>query len=192
MEPSQRAQKLAFDATNSLLLLIDVQERFEKAIPAISADQPCGKNCRLLLKAAALLHVPRLITEQYPSGLGATLPHLLEVAPEVTRFGKMHFSCVDDAVIFQALQRHQRPHVIICGIEAHVCVLTTVVDLLARGFNVTVAGDALASRQEQHVPFAINAMRDCGAVVVPTETIIMRWQRQAGIGCFKELAQLIR
>jgi Isochorismatase family len=184
--------KLAFDANNSLLLLIDVQERFEKVIPAISAEQPCGKNCRILLQSAGLLNLPRMITEQYPSGLGATLPHLLEVAPEVTRYGKMHFSCVDDAVIFQALQRHQRPHIIVCGIEAHVCVLTTVVDLCARGFHVTVAGDALASRQASHVPFAINAMRDCGAVVVPSETIVMRWQRQAGVGCFKALSQLIR
>jgi nicotinamidase-related amidase len=180
------------DAASSVLLIIDVQERFQQVVPAIAADQPVGRNCAILLQAAGLLGIPRLISEQYPAGLGATVPHLLAVAEGVQRLPKMHFSCAEDPALANAIDRLGRRQVVLAGIESHVCVLTTAADLLQRGYAVTVAGDAIASRDAAHVPLAINAMRDLGALVVPTETIAMRWQRQAGVGCFKAIAKLIR
>lgn len=181
---------LAADA--SALLVIDVQERFLKAVPAIAADQPCGRNCRILLQTAGLLGIPRLISEQYPAGLGPTLPHLVEAAPEVPRLGKMHFSCAEDPGLAAAIDRLGRRQIVIAGIEAHVCVLTTAADLLARGYRVVIAGDAIASRDPSHVVMAIAAARDLGALVLPCETIAMRWQRQAGVGSFKAISHLIR
>lgn len=179
-------------AAASALLVIDVQERFLKAVPTIAADQPCGRNCRILLQAAGLLAIPRLISEQYPSGLGPTLPHLVEAAPGVPRLGKMHFSCVEDPGLASAIDGLGRRQVVLAGIEAHVCVLTTAADLAARGYQVVLAGDAVASRDPTHVPMAIAAARDLGVLVLPTETIVMRWQRQAGGGAFKAISQLIR
>ena len=184
--------RLDLDAAASALLVIDVQERFLKAVPAIAADQPCGRNCRILLQVAGWMAIPRLISEQYPSGLGTTVPHLLEVAPEVPRLPKMHFSAAEDPTLADAIDRLGRRQLVLAGIEAHVCVLTTAADLVARGFAVVIAGDAIASRDPTHVPMAINALRDLGVLVLPTETIVMRWQRQAGVGHFKAIAQLIR
>ncbi len=183
---------LALEASTSALILIDVQERFLSVVPAIAADQSCGRNCRLLLEAAQLLQIPRLITEQYPKGLGTTLPYLSDVAADVPRMAKMHFSCVDEPQVQQAIDQFGRRHIVICGIEAHVCVLTTVADLLQRGYHVVVAGDAIASRNPDHVTMAIAAMRDLGALVLPCETIVMRWKRRAGDALFKSLSQLIR
>jgi nicotinamidase-related amidase len=161
-------------------------------VPAIAAEQSVGRNCRILLEAAGLLHIPRLISEQYPKGLGSTLPHLVAVAGEVPRFAKMHFSCVEDPDLKNALELSGRRQMVLCGIEAHVCVLTTVADLCQHGYQVVVAGDAIMSRNPDHVGMATTAMRDLGALVLPTESIVMRWQRRAGDGCFKALSQLIR
>jgi nicotinamidase-related amidase len=182
----------SLDTASSALLIIDVQERFLKAVPGIAADQPIGRNCGILLQAAGLLGVPRLISEQYPAGLGPTVSHLAAVADGVPRLAKMHFSCLDDPEIAAMLDRLGRRHLVLAGIESHVCVLTTAADLRQRGYEVTVAGDAIGSRDPAHVPLAIAAMRDLGVLVVPSETIAMRWQRQAGVGAFKAIAHLIR
>ncbi len=174
------------------LLLIDMQERFLAAIPAMAEDQPCGRNCRILLAAAALLGVPTTISEQYPQGLGPTVGFLTAAHPAAPRLAKLHFSCGDDAALMDHLEAGGRRQLVLCGIEAQVCVLHTAADLIARGYAVVVAGDAVASRNPAHVPMALAAARDLGALVVPTESIVMRLQRQAGSGHFKALAQLIR
>jgi nicotinamidase-related amidase len=184
----------SFDLTpaTTSLLVIDLQERFLAAIPAIAQDQPCGRNCRMLLAAARLLGVPATISEQYPKGLGATLPWLVEAYPEATRLAKMHFSCAGDSALQAHLDRLARPRVVLCGIEAQVCVLHTAADLVARGYSVVIAGDAVASRNPAHVPMALDAARDLGVLVVPAEAVAMRLQREAGVGCFKALTQLIK
>ena len=184
--------KLDLDAASSALLVIDVQERFLKVVPAIAADQSVGRNCRILLQAAGLLQIPRLLSEQYPAGLGPTLAHIIEAAPDVPRLAKMHFSCAEDPALTLAIDQLGRQQFVLAGIEAHVCVLTTAADMMSRGYQVVIAGDAIASREPNHVTMAIAALRDLGALILPTETIVMRWQRQAGVGCFKALAQLIR
>ena len=184
--------RLDLDAASSALLVIDVQERFLKVVPAIAGDQVVGRNCRILLQAAGLLQIPRLLSEQYPAGLGPTLAHIIEAAPDVPRLAKMHFSCAEDPALALAIDQLGRQQFVLAGIEAHVCVLTTAADLMSRGYQVVIAGDAIASREPSHVTMAIAALRDLGALVLPTETIVMRWQRQAGVGCFKALAQLIR
>jgi nicotinamidase-related amidase len=177
---------------DSAVLLIDVQERFLPAIPGIAPDQACGRACRVLLEGANLLRVPVTISEQYPAGLGPTLPHLLAAAPAARRLAKTHFSCVDDPSFADHLARDGRRHVVVAGIEAHVCVLATVADLLAGGFAVIVADDAVASRSPAHRSTALAAMRDLGALVAPVESILFRLQRQAGTGCFKALSALVR
>ena len=181
-----------FDLTisNSTVLLIDLQERFVPVIPSIAADQSVGRHARMLRDGAALLHVPIVISEQYPKGLGPTLPHL--VTPEATVLAKTHFSCVEDPALKTHLAETQRTHVIIAGIEAHVCVLATVADLIASGRWVVVAADAVASRDPAHAALALEAMRSLGALTLPVESILFRLQRQAGVGAFKALSALVR
>ncbi len=183
--------RFALTPASSALLVIDVQERFLPAIPAIGADAPSGLALAALVAGAQLLNVPTLISEQYPKGLGATLPHVLPV-PSPQRHAKTHFSCLDDAALAAAIAGLHRQHVVVCGIEAHVCVLATVADLLANGADVVVAADAVASRKEAHRDHALAAMRDLGALVLPVESILFRWQRQAGVGVFKTLSALVK
>lgn len=179
-------------AADTSVLLIDVQERFLPAIPDIAPDRECGRTCGILLAGATLLGVPVTISEQYPKGLGQTLPHLLAAAPQATRLDKTHFSCGDDAALAGHLARQNRRHVVVAGIEAHVCVLATVADLLAAGHVVIVAADAVASRRAANRDAALTAMRDLGALALPTESILFRLQRQAGVGCFKALSALVK
>ncbi len=181
-----------FTPATSALLLIDVQERFLGAIPSIAAESSVGQACRILLEGAALLGVPTVISEQYPKGLGATLPHLVAAAPTAPRLAKTHFSVVEDEALMATLDRLDRGTVVLAGIEAHVCVLATCADLLARGRRVVVAADAIDSRLAGHRDLAIQAMRDLGALVLPVESILFRWQRQAGVGAFKAIAALVR
>jgi len=176
----------------SSILLIDVQERFLPSIPAIGPDQDTGRACRILLEGAVLLGVPVTISEQYPKGLGPTLPHLLAAAPNAMRLEKAHFSCVDDPRLAAHLDQQNRRTVVVAGIEAHVCVLSTVVDLRSRKFDVVVAADAVASRNPASRDHAYATMRQCGALVVPVESILFRLQRQAGIGCFKQISALVK
>jgi nicotinamidase-related amidase len=151
-----------------------------------------GRNCQRLLSGAGLLALPVLISEQYPKGLGATLPYLRAAAPTATVLAKTHFSCADDEAMRAQLAAVDRDWIIVAGIEAHVCVLATVDDLLRRGWRVAVVADAVASRDAAHVEHAIATMRQLGALVTPLESILFRLQRQAGIGNFKELSSLLR
>ncbi len=179
-------------AHNSALLVIDIQEAFLPIIPQIQESAACGKNASILIQGAKLLDIPITISEQYAKGLGHTLSYLSDLAPQAQVFDKKHFSCSDDQALKQHFADSQKDNIIICGIEAHICVLSTAADLINHGYNVIIAGDACASRNELNKDMALDALRSLGAVVVPTESIVMRLQRQAGHGCFKELSKLIR
>jgi nicotinamidase-related amidase len=174
-------------------LVIDVQERFLTAVPSIAADQPVGRRLHQLLAGLRLLHIPLLLSEQYPQGLGATLPAISAAAGDGHAVAaKTHFSCIDDPALKQRFADMPHSHVIVAGIEAHVCVLGTVADLIAHGKWVVVAADAVASRDAQHTAWALEAMASLGALVLPVESILFRLQRQAGVGAFKQLSALVK
>jgi nicotinamidase-related amidase len=177
---------------NSALMLIDVQERFLAAIPSIAPDRPVGRNCRILAESARALGAAVLVSEQYPKGLGPTLPHLVDVLGEASRRAKSHFSCCGDPDLAAAIVAIHRPWWILCGVEAHVCVLATAADLIARGHQVVVVGDAVDSRREDCRSMALAAARDLGALVLPTETVLFRWLRVAQGDAFKRVSALVR
>lgn len=177
-------------AADSALLVIDVQERFAAAIPSIGADAPVGRNCRILAESAAILGVRTLCTEQYPKGLGSTLPHLAAHLPAA--LPKTHFSCCGDPAVLAAIDAARARTWILCGIEAHVCVLATAADLLARGHRVMIAGDAVDSRSAASRELALAASRDLGALVLPVESIVFRWLREARGDAFKRISALVR
>jgi len=174
------------------LLVIDMQERFRTIIPAIEADGACGSMCGKLLRGMGILDVPVLFSEQSPDKLGPTLPHLRECATDAPVLHKSAFSCCDDRAMVETLQDDSREWLVLCGIEAQVCVLATVDDLLRRGWNVVVAADAVASRNERHCDWALAAMRQIGALTLPCESILFRLQRDAGNEGFRELSKLIK
>lgn len=180
------------DPLATQLLIIDMQEKFVPSIPAIAGDQSCGRAVHILTESCRHLELPMVISEQYPQGLGGTLPWITALCPNAVKADKTHFSCCDDAAMMALIHRQARRTIIVCGIEAHVCVLATVTDLLARGYDVVVAGDAVASRKVEHRDLAIAAMRELGALVIPVESIVFRLLRQSGTPQFKYISKLVR
>ena len=134
---------MLLDADRSLLLLVDAQTRLA---PAIHGADACIRRCRLLIEGARRLAVPVRAVEQYPAGLGPTVPELAVLLDPAEIHAKRHFSCAGEPKIVAALEALSRPTVVICGMEAHVCVLQSALGLKALGFAVAVVADAVASR----------------------------------------------
>lgn len=174
---------------NCQLLVVDIQDRF---MPAMSDVDNLVRNCKTLMKAADILKLPISITEQYPQGLGHTIPEIKNQALECDVFAKVHFSCSADDVILAHLGQHNRNQVVICGIEAHVCVLQTALGLKENGFDVFVVADAITSRKPDSVRQAIERLRDNGISLVNTEMAIFEWLEVAGSDEFRQVSKLIR
>jgi nicotinamidase-related amidase len=178
--------------SSTALLIVDVQERL---FPAMDADhrEEVMKNIKVLGTAARRLGLPIVLTEQYPKGLGHTLPEvraLLGAAAEP--IAKVHFSCLAAEPVRSRLVQTGARAVLLAGIEAHVCVLLTARDLLEEGYGVYVAADAVTSRTQANWRLAMNQLRQLGAVVTATETALFELLGQAGTDEFRELSQLIK
>jgi nicotinamidase-related amidase len=169
------------------LLVIDVQEKLLPKIPG--ADQ-LVRNIAFLLDAAKLLGMPAQATEQYPRGLGATVPELagrLPVRPDKVAFS----SCAVPAVV-EAFRRAARPKVVLAGIETHVCVLHTALDLLALDFRVYLAVDAIGARYRIDHDTALRRLEQAGAVLTTSEGCAFEWVGGAGHPRFKEISRLVQ
>lgn len=183
---------MLIDSGKCSLLLIDVQERL---LPAMAAADEVVSRCGILLKAAKVLGVPVNVSEQYPKGLGHTVPALAAEIGNAPIFEKSAFSCWrDDAIKAHLIGHHEhgRPQVIVAGIEAHVCVLQTAIDLAQAGFAVFAVADAVSSRAESSVALALARMRHAGVETVNTEMTVFELLGRAGTPAFKELSALIR
>jgi nicotinamidase-related amidase len=149
------------------------------------------RNAGILLQAARLLEVPALYTEQYPKGLGPTRPELLEWLDPATRVEKTCFSCCEDSE-FCAQLDDTRPQVVLAGMEAHICILQTALQLTEMGHCVYVAEDAVLSRNPVHKANALARLRHAGVIVSNTESIVFEWLRVAEGEAFKQIARLVR
>lgn len=172
----------------SRLLIVDVQE---KLVPKIFGLERMLANCQMLLQGAKILGVPAFATEQYPKGLGPTVPQLAQLLD--SPLPKLRFSCAEVlAWSMAAEQADDRFQIVVAGIEAHVCVLQTVLDLLGSGFQVFVAADAVSSRQEFDCKIALDRMANGGATIVTTESVLFEWCEASGTPEFKQISQLIK
>lgn len=180
---------MLLDASRSLLLVVDIQERL---LPAMEEAPRVVAAAAKLMKAAARLGVPVLVSEQYPKGIGATVPALGALAPSGSVFAKMTFSCADTQAIADAVAASGRTQLVLCGIEAHVCVLQTALGFAARGLGVAVAWDATASRRESDRALAADRLRQAGVVLVSTEMVLFEWLGRAGTPEFKDMLALIK
>ena len=169
------------------LLVVDVQE---KLIPAITDHGRVVWNCRRLVDGADLLGLPVAATEQYPKGIGPTIDALAQKLAEIPE--KMAFSCGECAQVFQAFRDRNVHKILVCGIEAHVCVQQTVIDLLADGWQVYLAVDALGSRFKIDYRTALGRMESAGATLTSTEAALFEWCQTADRPEFKQLSRLVR
>jgi nicotinamidase-related amidase len=171
------------------LAVVDIQERL---LPAIFERDRVIQNSVRLIKGAAILGVPVFATEQYRKGLGATVP---EVATAISGFApmeKLAFSACGAPGFMPALKAKGVSEVILCGIETHVCVCQTCLDLLEAGRRVLVVADAVSSRTQENYRLGLERMRDAGAVLVSTEMVLFELLEKAGTNEFKEILKLVK
>lgn len=172
----------------SRLLIVDMQA---KLLPVIDGHEQVTANCLKLIEAAQILDVPVTATEQYPKGLGPTIPEIAERLPD--RPEKIEFSCLNCLDWSStAADPESCFKVVVAGIEAHVCVLQTVLDLLSQGFRVFVPADAVSSRKPLDREIALQRMVASGAVLTTTESVLFEWCERAGTPEFKKISQLVR
>lgn len=174
----------------SQLVIIDMQEKLASAMPADAMHQ-VTKNCGILAQAAALLNVPTVFTEQYPQGLGATLPEIKQYFPAIKTVAKTAFSACGEPKFNQQLQR-ENSHIILVGMEAHICVLQTALDLIQAGKTVFVVEDAVLSRTPANKTNALARLQQAGAIITNTESVLFEWLGNANHEAFKALSKLIR
>lgn len=149
-------------------------------------------NVQKLIEGLQILKIPVLYTEQYAKGLGETLPELKSLFNHDNPVEKMAFSCCDEQFFMSDLTRFHKKDVIIAGIEAHVCILQTVIDLLEKGYHPVVVEDCISSRKPHDKSIAIKRMRSEGAVITTYESVLFELQRVAGNASFKSISKLIK
>jgi len=173
---------------NSQVLMVDIQERLA---PAMAQPGEVIGNGARLLEGARLLAVPVLVSEQYPAGLGRTVPELAQLAPANAVYEKIEFSCYANPGLRSTLSATGRQTVIF-GIEAHVCVLQTAIEMAEAQHDVTIVVDAVSSRSEHSKATALQRFQSAGIRLATTEMILFEWLRQAGTPEFKAISRLIR
>jgi len=175
---------------NSLLVIVDIQERL---LQAVLQPQQIVFNARRLLEAAQAISVPVVVTEQYPQGLGNTVQELVPHIPAGTAvLPKKSFSIYDDEHIRTEIDNHRRSQIILCGMEAHVCVQQSAFDLLRAGHEVYIVVDAIGSRFADHRDTALRRFESSGMALTTTESLLFEWCRTADHPQFKMFSRLAK
>ncbi len=182
---------LLLDKTDSVLFLVDFQEKFR---PAISGFGSSVRNASVLIQAANRLEIPVVFTEQYPKALGATVSELAQfLLPEHRVFDKMCFSGAGKGEIVEHIRQLGRRQIVVAGVEAHVCVLQTAFDLMANmQVQSYVVADASASRKDSDKDQAMRRLDRGGVEVITTEMALFEWMETAGTPEFKALQELVK
>ena len=173
------------DRGRAALVVVDVQEAFR---PAVEGFAEVAARTAVLVQGARILGLPVVVTEQYPRGLGATVPEVAEHLDGAAPLEKTVFS----ACRAEGFDLSGRDQAVVCGVEAHVCVSQTVHDLLERGVEVHVAADAVASRAPENREVGLRKMAESGAILSSTETALFEWLERAGTPEFKSVQALVR
>jgi nicotinamidase-related amidase len=181
---------LKADVTLSQFVIIDVQSRLATVMPS-DAMQAVLKNCSILAQTASLLDVAMIVTEQYPKGLGHTIPELSALMPNIHPVDKTTFSCLAESKFRRQLTR-DHSQMILSGMETHICIVQTALDLIDAGKQVFVVEDAVISRNPANKANALARMRDAGCVITNTESVVFEWLGAAESEVFKAVSKLIR
>jgi nicotinamidase-related amidase len=176
---------MLIDVERSMLLVVDLQERM---VPAIPDRDRVVANAAWLVRLAQRLGVPVAATEQYAKGLGTTVDAVRAILPEGAIAGKTRFSCVA-AQCLASLPGHDRPQVVLVGVEAHVCLLQTALELLEEGKEVYVVADCVGSRRAFDRDVALERLRQEGARIVTREMVAFEWLGEAATPLFREVSR---
>ncbi len=174
---------------NTAAVIIDIQERL---YPHMYNREELERNVGILINGLHILKVPLLITEQYSKGLGKTIPAISENLENFEPIEKISFSCCDESRFLKELNMLNKKFVILAGIETHVCVLQTVLDLIDSGFHPVLVEDCVSSRKENDKKIAVDRIRSEGAIITTYESILLELCRVAGTETFKRISGLIK
>jgi nicotinamidase-related amidase len=174
---------------STALLIIDLQERI---LPVIRNYESVLDNTVKLIKGFRTLHLPIYFTEQYPKGLGPTSQIILNELEGYSAIQKMSFSCSGAGNLFDELHKKKLSQIVVCGVESHVCVQQTVLDLIANDFQVDVSADAVSSRKEVDYNIALDRMRTLGAEITTTESILFELLEVCGTPEFKDISKIVK
>lgn len=174
---------------NTVGLVVDVQERL---FPVMWEKEKLLTNCKILIAGLQELQIPLLVTQQYTKGLGETQTEIKSVIPDFSFIEKREFSCCDEPTVLKRLNHLHAKNVIICGIESHVCVLQTAVDLKDAGFNPIVVTDCVSSRTKENIELAKERFRFEGILMTSYESILFELTRSSGATEFKAISKLVK
>jgi len=174
---------------DTVLVVVDIQERLAAVM---SERQKVIWNSLHLIEAAKVLHFPVLLTEQYPKGLGPTVPEIRDALPSYAPIEKLMFGCCGEPMFMEAIASTGKRKVILCGMETHVCVLQTCLGLIREAYTVHVVQDAICSRAKENYRIGVEFMRDVGAVITGTETVLFQLLERAGTEEFRTISKRIK
>jgi nicotinamidase-related amidase len=179
------------EAEQCTLIVVDIQE---KLLPPIWQREQLIKNSQLLIRLAGILKIPAVATTQYAKGLGAVVPEIASLLPESQTINKLTFSCFGSDAFCSLLKclPGRRTTILLCGIEAHICVMQTALAALREGYLVHVASDAVSSRTQSNWRIGLDRMRLAGAVISSAEMIMYELLRSSGSPAFKELLPFLK
>ncbi len=170
-------------------LIIDIQERL---VPVMEDSEQMVENCVKLIQGMQILGLQLLVTQQYTKGLGETIDEIKSIIPGFQYIEKKDFSCYDEPAFAEKLDQSGTKNVIICGIESHVCVLQTAIDLKEAGYTPIVVMDCVSSRSFDNVDLAMERFRHEGIMMTSCESILFELTRGAGAPGFKEISKLVK
>ena len=180
---------MRLNAHETMVMAVDFQERL---MPVIADSDAVLSRARLLLEGLNLLHIPMLVTRQYPKGLGDTVPFIREMTEGAPVLDKTHFGACDDPAVLDAVRAVDRKNVIICGAEAHICVLQTVMGLQAAGFQAVLVEDCVGSRQARDKETGLKRAMQEGALITSCEAVLFELLAEAGSDTFKQISRLVK
>ena len=176
-------------AENTVIIAIDFQERL---FPVMNAKEKLLQNVIKLIKGAKVLEIPVIVTEQYPKGLGPTIPEIKEILPGMKPVEKVCFSCCDNEAFCKLLESLKRKQVLINGIEAHICVYQTATALARKGYEVQVVSDCVSSREPENKIVALSRMGAAGILPTSAEMALFELLKVAQGDKFKQISGIVK
>lgn len=188
---STEVARRPLEAQQCALIVVDIQQ---KLLPPIFHKETLVKNSQLLVRLAKILSIPIMMTTQYSRGLGATVPEVASLLPDVTAIDKLDFGCFGSDAFRSGLKAlpGSRNTLLLCGMETHICVMQTALGALNDGYLVHVASDAVSSRSEWNWRIGLDRMREAGAVISSTEMMMYELLRCSGTAQFKEMLSYLK
>jgi len=174
---------------NTALIIIDVQE---KLFRAMLHKEVLAENLQKIIKGAQVLDIPLLVTEQNPNALGPTIPELKDLLPHVQPISKLSFSCCGEQKFLNKLSAQNCKHILLAGIEAHICVYQTALELIDKGYEVQVLADCVSSRTEENKRLGLEKIKEAGGSVTSVEIALFELLRVAEGGTFKEISKIVK